>query len=103
MRELGIKNQSIVESAFLLDYGDSDQGSLFVETAKLSQSFFDELQNHAAPPRRCCDPRNKQQLYRTRYLCVACFSPTRTQGSYTGQLDSAKNAVWLQFWSDESL
>lgn len=49
MRELGIKNQSIVESAFLLDYGDSDQGCLFVETAKLSQSFFDELQNHAVP------------------------------------------------------
>jgi len=45
---VGVSNQSIVDTAFFLDY-DDDQESLFSEEARLSASFFDELQKHCVP------------------------------------------------------
>ncbi len=45
-------NQNIVDVAMFADGGgaaDSRQGNLFVETARLSESFFDQLRHHAVP------------------------------------------------------
>ncbi len=44
-------NQNIVDLAMFLEAedGDSKQGNLFVETARLSESFFNQLRQHAVP------------------------------------------------------
>ena len=46
----GFVNQNIVDTAiFLENDGATGQGSLFVETAKLSEGFFDHLKRHPVP------------------------------------------------------
>jgi hypothetical protein len=46
----GLVNQNIVDTAiFLENNGTQDQGSLFVETATLSEGFFDHLTKHPVP------------------------------------------------------
>src|SRR5271157_4220225 len=43
-------NQNIVDVAmFVDDTGEYGQGSLFVETARLSETFFQQLKQHAVP------------------------------------------------------
>ncbi len=44
----GLINQNILDTAMFLD-GRCDQESLFVETAKLSESFFEQLKKHPVP------------------------------------------------------
>jgi len=47
---VGLLNQSIVDTAiFLNDAGSDGQGGLFVETARLSETFFEQLQKHPVP------------------------------------------------------
>ena len=46
---VGVSNQSIVDTAFFLDYDSEEQDSLFPEQARLSSSFFEELQRHSVP------------------------------------------------------
>ncbi|SDD96489.1 RepA protein [Belnapia rosea] len=41
-------NQNIVDAAMFVD-DDSAQGSLFVETARLSETFFEQLKKHPVP------------------------------------------------------
>jgi Plasmid encoded RepA protein len=45
----GLLNQHIVDTALFLDGDDPEQGSLFLETARLSETFFDQLQRHPVP------------------------------------------------------
>jgi hypothetical protein len=45
----GMFQQNIVDKAFFLQDDDGSQGSLFVETAKLSAAFFEQLQRHPVP------------------------------------------------------
>ena len=46
----GLVNQNIVDTAiFLENDGTMGQGSLFVETAKLSEGFFEHLRKHPVP------------------------------------------------------
>jgi hypothetical protein len=46
----GLVNQSIVEKAIFLEAPEpAGQGSLFAETAKLSEAFFAQLQRHPVP------------------------------------------------------
>jgi hypothetical protein len=45
----GLVSQQIVDSAIFLDNNDPAQGSLFLEHAKLSESFFEQLQRHPVP------------------------------------------------------
>jgi hypothetical protein len=45
----GLVNQNIVDSALFLDADDPAQGSLFLEHAKLSESFFEQLRKHPVP------------------------------------------------------
>ena len=46
----GLVNQNIVDSALFLDADDiPGQGSLFLEHAKLSESFFEQLKKHPVP------------------------------------------------------
>lgn len=43
-------NQNIVDVAMFMDgAGDAGQGTLFVETARLSETFFQQLNRHAVP------------------------------------------------------
>lgn len=44
----GLVNQNILDTAMFVDDADA-QGSLFLETATLSQSFFDQLCQHPVP------------------------------------------------------
>ena len=44
----GLINQNILDTAMFVG-GNSEQGSLFVETAKLSESFFEQLKKHPVP------------------------------------------------------
>jgi hypothetical protein len=49
-RTSGLVNQSIVDRAIFLDIDDgSAQGRLSLETAKLSEGFFEQLQKHPVP------------------------------------------------------
>ncbi|MGE0415443.1 MAG: replication protein RepA [Acetobacteraceae bacterium] len=46
----GLVNQSIVDRAIFLDVGEgTSQGRLSLETAKLSEGFFEQLQRHPVP------------------------------------------------------
>jgi hypothetical protein len=45
----GLVNQNIVDSAIFLDSESEAQGSLFVETARLSEGFFQQLKKHPVP------------------------------------------------------
>lgn len=45
----GLINQHIVDTALFLDSDDPAQGSLFLETARLSETFFEQLQRHPVP------------------------------------------------------
>ncbi len=45
----GLLNQNIVDAAMFVDDGTSPQGSLFVETARLSETFFEQLRRHPVP------------------------------------------------------
>jgi hypothetical protein len=48
---VGLVNQNVVDTALFVPSGEVDekQGSLFVETARLSEVFFDLLQRHPVP------------------------------------------------------
>ncbi len=45
----GLLNQNIVDAAMFVDDGSSPQGSLFVDTARLSETFFEQLRRHPVP------------------------------------------------------
>jgi hypothetical protein len=45
----GLVNQNIVDTAMFVGTDDLAQGSLFVDTVKLSESFFEQLQRHPVP------------------------------------------------------
>ncbi len=45
----GLVNQSLLDTAMFVDDGEGRQGSLFLETATLSQMFFDQLKRHPVP------------------------------------------------------
>jgi len=47
---VGIANQNIMDTAIFLEpVGDEDQGTLFAQTAKLSEAFFEGLRRHPVP------------------------------------------------------
>lgn len=48
-KRMDFRQQSIVDGALFLESDDDAQGSLFLETARLSESFFIELQRHPVP------------------------------------------------------
>jgi hypothetical protein len=48
-RQVGLVNQSIVDRAIFIEEGDGRQGRLNLETAKLSEGFFEQLQRHPVP------------------------------------------------------
>lgn len=45
----GLVNQNIVDTAMFVDPDSPSQGSLFVDTVRLSESFFEQLQRHPVP------------------------------------------------------
>lgn len=45
----GLINQSIVDRAILIDDGQDRQGRLSLETARLSEGFFEQLRKHPVP------------------------------------------------------
>jgi hypothetical protein len=48
-RSAGLVNQTIVDRALFIDEGDKRQGRLNLETAKLSEGFFEQLRRHPVP------------------------------------------------------
>jgi hypothetical protein len=47
----GLINQNIVDTAMFVSDGESGQGSLFVETARLSETFYERLVSGGPKPR----------------------------------------------------
>jgi hypothetical protein len=45
----GLVNQNIVDAAMFVDTADSGQGTLFLETARLSETFYEQLRKHPVP------------------------------------------------------
>jgi hypothetical protein len=45
----GLVNQNIVDTAMFMGTDDSAQGSLFVDTVRLSETFFEQLKRHPVP------------------------------------------------------
>ena len=45
----GLVNQNIVDTAMFMSAGDPVQGSLFVDTVRLSETFFEQLKRHPVP------------------------------------------------------
>ena len=45
----GLINQNIVDAAMFVSEDDTCQGSLFVETARLSETFYEQLRKHPVP------------------------------------------------------
>lgn len=45
----GLINQSIVDTVMFVDDGEARQGALFVETARLSETFYEQLRKHPLP------------------------------------------------------
>ena len=45
----GLVNQNIVDTAMFVGSDDAAQGSLFVDTVKLSETFFEQLRRHPVP------------------------------------------------------
>jgi len=45
----GLVNQNIVDTAMFVDDSPTLQGSLFIETARLSETFFEQLKKHPVP------------------------------------------------------
>jgi hypothetical protein len=45
----GLINQNIVDTAIFLDNGEANQRSLFNETARLSEGFYETLTRHSVP------------------------------------------------------
>jgi hypothetical protein len=48
-RTTGLINQSIVDRALFIEDADDEQGRLTLETAKLSEGFFEQLRRHPVP------------------------------------------------------
>jgi hypothetical protein len=46
---VGLSNQNIVDTAMFISADEHGQGSLFVETARLSEGFFEQLRRHPVP------------------------------------------------------
>jgi replication initiator protein len=47
--KVGLVNQSIVDRALFIEDSNTRQGKLSLETAKLSEGFFDQLKKHPVP------------------------------------------------------
>jgi Plasmid encoded RepA protein len=45
----GLVNQHILDTAMFVEDGQDGQGNLFIETARLSEMFFEQLQKHPVP------------------------------------------------------
>jgi hypothetical protein len=45
----GLVNQNIVDTAMFVDDAVSGQGTLFLETARLSETFYEQLKKHPVP------------------------------------------------------
>lgn len=45
----GLINQSIVDNAMFVESGEGGQSALFLDTAKLSETFFEQLKKHPVP------------------------------------------------------
>lgn len=46
---VGLHNQNVVDTAMFVDGEQPGQGSLFVETARLSEGFYEQLRRHPVP------------------------------------------------------
>ena len=46
---IGLVNQNIVDRALFIEEGSEKQGRLSLETAKLSEGFFEQLKKHPVP------------------------------------------------------
>jgi hypothetical protein len=89
---VGLVNQNILDTAMFVD-DDSAQGQLFVETAKLSEMFFEQLTKHPVPIEETAV---KQIANNSMAIDVYCFLAYRLHSLTSPKLVSWKS-LYAQF------
>ncbi|MGE4048960.1 MAG: replication protein RepA [Acetobacteraceae bacterium] len=89
----GLINQSILDTAMFVDDGDGKQGLLFIETATLSQMFYDQLSRHPVPIEEAAV---RQIANNSLALDVYCWLAYRLH-ALTGPLQISWKALHVQF------
>ena len=81
-RSSGLVQQTIVDRALFIEADDGiTQGRLSLETAKLSEGFFEQLKKHPRSPRRSGDQGAVEQRSGTRRLFVASLPAARARSA----------------------
>lgn len=94
----GLINQSILDTAMFVDDGRKQNGSLFIETATLSQMFFDQLKKHPVPIEESAV---RQLANNSMALDVYCWLAYRLH-ALSGQTAVSWRALFAQFGSGYS-
>src|SRR5664279_657216 len=90
--KVGLVNQNILDTAMFVD-DDTAQGQLFVETAKLSEMFFEQLTKHPVPIEEAAV---KQIANNSMAIDVYCFLAYRLHSLTAPKLVTWK-ALYAQF------
>lgn len=94
----GLVNQSILDTAMFVDDGQKQRGSLFIETATLSQMFFDQLKKHSVPVEESAI---RQLANNSMALDVYCWLAYRLH-ALSGPTPISWRALFAQFGSGYS-
>ena len=87
----GLINQNIVDAAMFVAGDDGGQDSLFVETARLSETFFQQLQKHPVPLE---EPAIKAISNNSQALDVYCWLAYRLHG-----LPASRTITWPSLYA----
>lgn len=87
----GLINQNIVDAAMFVAGNDGGQDSLFVETARLSETFFQQLQKHPVPLE---EPAIKAISNNSQALDVYCWLAYRLH-----VLSAARTITWPSLYA----
>jgi hypothetical protein len=87
----GLINQNIVDAAMFVAGDDGGQDSLFVETARLSETFFQQLQKHPVPLE---EPAIKAISNNSQALDVYCWLAYRLH-----VLPAARTITWPSLYA----
>jgi hypothetical protein len=88
----GLVNQLILDTAMFVDDGEK-KGSMFIETATLSQTFFDQLKKHPVPVEEAAV---RQLANNSMALDVYCWLAYRLH-ALTGPTAVSWRALYAQF------
>ena len=89
----GLVNQNLLDAAMFVD-DDNSQGSLFIETAKLSEMFFEQRKKHPVPVEEAAI---KQIANNSMAIDVYCWLAFRLQ-ALTAPTPITWKALYASIW-----